>query len=193
MTTVQESARGVLASLRARGRANAPAPASGSYRLSRDELAAINALPVPKVRELAQAQFRAAQDAWREATKVPWYYGITTIGVLTEGAGRIRYSAEAKLIDEAKEHLDRAEKETEEAAIRRAYVSAFSFSRIAAGEIAKEAELGSTAYLIFIKMPVERAGEALQGLIPDGMGTVLLVLGGLYVLGSMGGGEGRRA
>lgn len=188
--TVQHQARARLAALRGRRAANAEAPQEPSWRLQRQEVELLQRMPLDKLRGLVEGQFRAAQEAWRDATKVPWYYGLTTLGVITDGAGRFRYGPELELLNQAKEQLDQAAKETKEEDARRALIGALSAARIAAGSIAEEAKLGSTAYLFWVKPSV----DVLRGLLPslpDGWETVLLALGGLWLLSSRE--RGRRA
>lgn len=172
-----------LASLRARQPANAEQPAGATvWKLTAEELATLQSMPVSELRQLAEQQHQKAQAAYEKETSSPWYYGLTAPGVLTDATKKIRYSPELKLLDDAQDQIREADKATEESVKRRHLVSALQQARVAAGSISADAQSGSTEYLIFIKPVVDWAGEKLKPL-GEGLEVAMLVLVGLFLLG----------
>jgi hypothetical protein len=111
--------------------------------VTRDELAPLRTLPLAELRSLAQRQIEGARKALQDASKWDWWAPAAALPVHLG-----RWTPHRDAIDHAQELVRRADEDPDETTRRRQYIAAYAEARGQVELVTKEAQLGSTGYLV---------------------------------------------
>lgn len=105
------------------------------------------------LRNLAASQIKKAWEAYDKATEIKVWQGI--------GLNWIQYGRFKDVIKNADENFEKADKESEETRKRDLYIYAWRTAKIAASNIAEEAQLNPTIYHAWVRPAFEYVDKKL--------------------------------
>ncbi len=108
----------------------------------KEEILKVRAWPVAKIRDLAAGQLKLAKDAFAKAASVAWYAGLYIRWI-----NDTRWGPYLKQIQDAEESFQAGENAQTDEEKRQHYLSAWTVSRLAVSQIAKEADFGETGFV----------------------------------------------
>lgn len=120
-----------------------PAQRAQAAAVTKDELEPLRALPFAELRSLAQRQIDGARRALQDASKWDWWAPAAALPVHLG-----RWTPHRDAIDHAQDLVRRADEDPDETTRRRQYIAAYAEARAQVQLVTKEAQLGSTGYLI---------------------------------------------